>query len=62
MIPLGAPVTKPAISMPSRRLCGSDSISLRFMYAPGSPSSALQMRYFSGPAAFCRNSHLLPVR
>jgi threonine dehydrogenase-like Zn-dependent dehydrogenase len=32
------------------------------MYAPGSPSSALQTRYFSGPAAFARNSHLFPVR
>ncbi len=48
--------------MPSRREWGSDSISFRFMYAPGSPSSALHMRYFSGPAAFCRNSHLFPVR
>src|ERR1039458_8969603 len=48
--------------MPSSSACGSPSISLRFMYAPGSPSSALQMMYFCSPSALRRNSHLRPVR
>ena len=38
--------------MPSSSECGSLSISLRFMYAPGSPSSALQMMYFWSALAF----------
>jgi len=38
------PMAYPAISMPSSRECGSPSISERFMNAPGSPSSALQIR------------------
>ena len=31
------------------------------MNAPGSPSSPLQMRYFSSPGLLWANSHLTPV-
>ena len=31
------------------------------MKAPGSPSSALQMRYFLSPAALATVAHLSPV-
>ena len=34
----------------------------RSINAPGSPSSALQMTYFSSPGAFLANCHFCPVR
>ena len=47
--------------MPSMSECGSDSITARSMNAPGSPSSALQMRYFSSPFALRAAFHLNQV-
>ena len=47
--------------MPSKSECGSLSISFRFMYAPGSPSSALQMMNFFSATALRRKSHFWPV-
>ena len=55
-------MARPAISMPSSTVWGSPSRMLRSMKAPGSPSSALQMRYFASPAAFLHSSHFRPVR
>jgi len=49
--------------MPSRTRWGSLSRTLRSMKAPGSPSSALQMRYLtpSGAVAFATVAHFSPV-
>ena len=49
------------MSMPSMRECGSLSITARSMNAPGSPSSALQMRYFWSPFALRAAFHLNQV-
>ena len=48
--------------MPSSRRCGSPSITARSMNAPGSPSSALQMRYFCSAAALQGELPLLARR
>jgi hypothetical protein len=48
--------------IPSSSEWGSLSISLRFMYAPGSPSSALQITYFRSASARRMKSHLVAVR
>ena len=48
--------------MPSSSLCGSLSISARSMKAPGSPSSALQIRYFWSLDWLSAIFHLRPVR
>jgi len=55
---LEAPIAYAAMSMPSMREWGSPSMSARSMNAPGSPSSALQMRYFSPPFALRAAFHL----
>ncbi len=47
--------------MPSRTLWGSPSRIARSIKAPGSPSSALQMIYFSSPLASLVSSHFRPV-
>ncbi len=47
--------------MPSSTLCGSPSMTERSMNAPGSPSSPLQMMYFSSPGWARQISHFLPV-
>src|SRR5438128_1754465 len=47
--------------IPSTRSCGSLSIRLRLTNEPGSPSSALQIRYFGLSLALYRNSHFRPV-
>ncbi len=47
--------------MPSINACGSLSISFRFIYAPGSPSSALQIINFLSVSTFFIISHLMPV-
>src|SRR5947199_5625770 len=47
--------------IPSTRSCGSLSIRLRLTNEPGSPSSALQIRYFGLRLALYRNSHFRPV-
>ena len=49
------------MSMPSRTAWGSDSMSDLFMNAPGSPSSALQIRYFRIPGALRQKVHFLNV-
>ena len=48
--------------MPSITRCGSLSITLRSMNAPGSPSSPLQTMYFCSPAASAAYFHFNPVR
>ncbi len=45
--------------MPSSKEKGSPSIKDRFIKAPGSPSSALQIKYFGLPFASLQNSHFL---
>ena len=47
----------PAMIIPSSSACGSPSSSERFMNAPGSPSSALQMMYLVSPGASMQNCH-----
>ena len=47
--------------MPSITACGSPSMMARSMNAPGSPSSALQIRYFLSPGARRQSSHFSPV-
>ena len=47
------------MAMPSSRRCGSPSITARSMNAPGSPSSALQIRYFWSAGCLRAN---LPLR
>ena len=47
--------------MPSRTRCGSSSITLRSMNAPGSPSSPLQMTYFWREVALATVFHFRPV-
>ena len=62
--PCFAPMARAAITMPSRTACGSLSMMLRSMNAPGSPSSALQTTMGSTPRwmAACRHvAHLTPV-
>ena len=48
-----------AISIPSSTACGSPSISERFMNAPGSPSSALQIMYLRPAGRSRQISHFL---
>ena len=40
---------------------GNDSNSMRSMNAPGSPSSPLQMTYFTSPGDWRANFHFMPV-
>ena len=47
--------------MPSRTRCGSLSMTLRSMKAPGSPSSPLQTTYFGGPGVRATVAHFRPV-
>ncbi len=47
--------------MPSSRRCGSPSITARSMNAPGSPSSALQIRYLRSAGVCWAKRHLRPV-
>ena len=61
MNPFFAPMAREAITIPSSTAWGSPSNSARSMNAPGSPSSALQTRYFSSPAAEWAISHFTPV-
>src|SRR5438093_2459125 len=49
------------MTIPSTSNCGSLSIRLRLTNEPGSPSSALQIRYFGCRLALYRNSHFNPV-
>ena len=56
-----APIAYAAISIPSIRLCGSLSMTALSIKAPGSPSSALQIRYFSSPSAMRAAFHLNQV-
>ena len=55
---LEAPIAYAAMSIPSMSECGSPSMTARSMNAPGSPSSALQIRYFSVPADLRAAFHL----
>ena len=47
--------------IPSMTAWGSDSMMLRSMKAPGSPSSALQITYFTSPGCAAVIFHLVPV-
>ena len=47
--------------MPSITACGSPSMIAASMKAPGSPSSPLQMMYFSSPGERRANFHFMPV-
>ena len=47
--------------MPSSSRCGSHSQTARSMNAPGSPSSALQIRYFWSLGVARAICHFLPV-
>src|SRR5512134_2994870 len=49
------------MSMPSITAWGLPSTTDRSMNAPGSPSSALQIRYLAGPGALIAMSHFVPV-
>jgi hypothetical protein len=46
--------------MPSTRRCGSPSMTARSMNAPGSPSSALQTKYFCSAGCSGRSSTCVP--
>src|SRR5208283_1136511 len=59
--PFEDPIAYAPIIIPSRTECGLPSITARSMNAPGSPSSALQMMYFSLPGDLRPNSHFNPV-
>src|SRR3990172_2243013 len=59
--PWVAPMAKAPISIPSRTAWGSPSRTDLSMNAPGSPSSALHMIYFSFPGEFRQNCHFIPV-
>ena len=61
MYPLRAPIARAPIIIPSRTKCGLPSSKHRSIYAPGSPSSALQITYFSSPGASQHSCHLRPV-
>lgn len=50
-----------AIINPSSTRNGQDSNSIRSINAPGSPSSALQIKYLVSPGAWSNNSHLRAV-
>src|ERR1039458_2096913 len=49
------------MAMPSSSRCGSLSPTARSMNAPGSPSSALQIRYFCVLVVARASLHFLPV-
>ena len=51
MVPLVAPVAKPAIAMPSMSTKGSPSMIMRSAKVPESPSSALQTTYLRSATA-----------
>ena len=61
MYPWVAPMAKAPISIPSMTEWGSPSRTDLSMNAPGSPSSALQIMYFSFPGEFLQNCHFIPV-
>ena len=60
MIPCDAPIAYAAMIMPSMMACGVPSSRLRSMKAPGSPSSALQTRYFGEPVGLAAEAPLDP--
>src|SRR5574341_1135075 len=51
-----------AMIMPSSTECGSASMTLRSMNAPGSPSSPLHRMYLMSPWTRAQSSHLRPER
>src|ERR1035438_7520867 len=59
--PWVAPTACAAMAKPSSTRCGSLSSTRRSMNAPGSPSSPLQMTYFTGSALARPTFHLVPV-
>jgi hypothetical protein len=61
MKPWEAPTATAAIVMPSMRLSGSPSISIRSENVPESPSSALQVTYFWPAGCSSTVFHLIPV-
>ncbi len=61
MYPSLAPTAWAAISMPSMRVKGSPSISIRSAYVPLSPSSALQQMNFWSDRAWSTVRHFSPA-
>src|SRR5882762_7282700 len=60
-MPRFAPVTRPAIIMPSMRRCGRLVMMKRSLMVPGSLSSALQTTYFTGSGCLRTRSHFMLV-
>ncbi len=60
-MPFCAPVTRPAMIMPSITRFGRLRMMKRSLMVPGSLSSALQTTYFSGPRSLRTASHFTPV-
>src|SRR5579883_2927312 len=60
-MPFFAPVTRPAMTMPSITRCGRWLIMKRSLIVPGSLSSALQTMYFTGSDCLRTKSHFMEV-